>query len=506
MRASVFSGHVSVLNQIPYGVNWTPQDCLGLSIRKSVPVPALQIVYTPADMRFTELQLHEQIQSGLANAEFVSCTEVQEKTLPASLAGDDVAVQAQTGTGKTACFLLTIFQRLLESSNEVRPGHTRALVVAPTRELAVQITDDANLLGKDTGLSMLTVFGGTGFQAQQDRLRDGLDLVIGTPGRLIDYIKRRDLSLRHCEIAVVDEADRMFDMGFIQDLKFLVRKLPPKSERQCMLFSATLNYSVMELAYTFMNRPLELEVKPDAIVVDQIEEVLYHVGVRDKFNLFLGLLAEEKPERAIVFCNRKVDVERVVHRLQGNGYKVGSLSGNLQQSKRLQVIEQYKEGKLPILVATDVASRGLHIDDVTHVFNYDLPQDAEDYVHRIGRTARAGASGKAISLACEDFVYHLPAVEKYVGYKIEVGSLRDELFLPDDSPPMQRRRRSGGRDSERRGRRPSGGGRGRSGGRSNGGQQRSTSEQPDRGGDGSNQERGSHRRRSRNRRNRSKPE
>ena len=182
------------MNEIVTGVNSTPLVCLGLWIRKTVPVPALQIVYTPADMRFTELQLHEKIQSGLESAEFVSCTEVQEKTLPASLAGDDVAVQAQTGTGKTACFLLTIFQRLLESSNEVRPGHTRALVVAPTRELAVQITDDANLLGKDTGLSMLTVFGGTGFQAQQDRLRDGLDLVIGTPGRLIDYIKRRDAS------------------------------------------------------------------------------------------------------------------------------------------------------------------------------------------------------------------------------------------------------------------------------------------------------------------------
>jgi len=476
-------------------------------------------------MRFTELQLHEKIQSGLVNAEFSTCTEVQEKTLPASLAGDDVAVQAQTGTGKTACFLLTIFQRLLESSQEVRPGHTRALVVAPTRELAVQITDDANLLGKDTGLSMLTVFGGTGFQSQQDRLRDGLDLVIGTPGRLIDYIKRRDLSLRHCEIAVVDEADRMFDMGFIQDLRFLVRKLPPKDQRQCMLFSATLNYSVMELAYTFMNRPLELEVKPDAIVVDQIEEVLYHVGARDKFNLLLGLIAEEEAERSIIFCNRKIDVERVVHRLQGNGHKVGSLSGNLPQAKRLQVIEQYKSGDLPILVATDVASRGLHIDDVTHVFNYDLPQDAEDYVHRIGRTARAGASGKAISLACEDFVYHLPAVEKYVGYKLPVGSLRDELFLPDDSPPMQRRRRSGGRGSDSRGRGPHRGGSGPSrgrGGPSRGGPSRGGPSRggPSRGGDApkqgdgnqsrgggeSNNERGSHRRRSRNRRNRSKTE
>ena len=472
-------------------------------------------MYTPAVMLFTELDLHPDIQAGLADAEFVTCTMVQERTLPASLAGEDVAVQAQTGTGKTACFLLTIFQRLLEKKKAAKPGQTRALVVAPTRELAVQINSDAVLLGKHTGLSTLTVFGGTGFQEQRERIHEGLDLVIGTPGRIIDYIKRRDLDLQECDIAVIDEADRLFDMGFIQDLRFLMRKLPRKEERQSMLFSATLNYTVMELAYAYMNRPLEVEVQPEQVLVDQIDEILYHVGRRDKFNLLLGLLEAEEAQRSIVFCNRKIDVERVVHRLQGNGHQVGSLSGNLPQSARLKVIAQYKSGELPILVATDVAGRGLHIDDVTHVFNYDVPQDAEDYVHRIGRTARAGASGKAITLACEEFVYHLPAVEKYIGHKVPVGTLSDDLFAEDRSPPFSRSRRGPPRRGEGPSTRGNVQGRGRGRGRQDdkgGGQRTAAADQKrtaaaDQSSRREGQEpgRGSHRRRRRNRKSPDKP-
>jgi ATP-dependent RNA helicase RhlB len=463
-------------------------------------------------MLFTELDLHPDIQAGLADAEFVTCTMVQERTLPASLAGEDVAVQAQTGTGKTACFLLTIFQRLLDRPKSVKPGKTRALVVAPTRELAVQINNDAVLLGKYTGLSTLTVFGGTGFQEQRERIHEGLDLVIGTPGRLIDYIKRRDLDLRECDIAVIDEADRLFDMGFIQDLRFLMGKLPRKDERQSMLFSATLNYTVMELAYAYMNNPLEVAVEAEQVLVDQVDEVLYHVGRRDKFNLLLGLLEAEKAQRSIIFCNRKIDVERVVHRLKGNGYEVGSLSGDLPQSARLKVIAQYKKGELPILVATDVAGRGLHIDDVTHVFNYDVPQDAEDYVHRIGRTARAGAFGRAITLACEEFVYHLPAVEKYIGHKVPVGTLSDDLFAEDRSPPFSRSRRGPKRRSEgpnTRGKVPPGRGRGRQDDKGGGqrtaaaDQKRTAAADQSSRREGQEPGRGSHRRR---RRNRKKPD
>ena len=416
-------------------------------------------------MRFDDLDLAPELMRGIEDAGFIDCTPIQELALPWTLDGDDVAGQAQTGTGKTACFLLTAFTRLLESNQAARPGHARSICVAPTRELALQIADDAEVLGRHTGLRISTIYGGVGYDKQRRDLRAGIDVLIGTPGRIIDFLRRRELRLDMCEIAVIDEADRMFDMGFIQDLRYIMRSLPPLEKRQVLLFSATLNFNVVDLAYRFMNNAREITIEPEKIVVDGIDATLFHVGKHEKFELMLGLFALDKPKRAIIFCNRKRTVERIAQRLCGNGIDARGLMGDMPQAKRQKVIDLFKDGKLSVLVATDVASRGIHVDDVTHVFNYDVPQDPEDYVHRIGRTGRMGATGRAYTLACEEYVLQLPALESFIGQKIEVGELNDNMFVDDQAPPPPRR--------ERRGRGGDRGGRGgRSGGSGGGGERR----------------------------------
>ncbi len=380
---------------------------------------------------FKELDLLPELDRGVEDAGFVECTPIQGAALPYVLAGEDVAGQAQTGTGKTACFLLGVFTRLLTSGRTAAPHRPRALALAPTRELALQIASDAEIIGKHTGLRFVTVYGGVGYEGQRHGLRVGADLVIATPGRAIDFMRRGELKLDQIEVLVVDEADRMFDMGFIADLRLLLRRCPPKGKRQALLFSATLNNSVMELAWEFMHEVREVAVEPERVVATTVEEVVYHVGRKDKISLLLGLFAREVPERALVFCNRKVDAERVTRRLEQNGFPVGLISGDLAQSRRSAVMDSFKAGELPILVATDVAGRGLHIDGVTHVFNFDVPQDPADYVHRIGRTARMGAQGLAVTLACEEFVLQLPAVETYIGHRIPVGKVTEDLLPPD---------------------------------------------------------------------------
>lgn len=421
-------------------------------------------------MKFTDLPLRPELMAGIEDAGFVDCTPIQAAALPHSLDGDDIAGQAQTGTGKTACFLITAFTRLLESNQEARPGHARAICVAPTRELALQIADDAFLLGKHTDFCISTIYGGVSFDKQRRDLERGIDLLIGTPGRILDFLRRRELRLDKCEVAIVDEADRMFDMGFINDLRYILRSLPPKEERQTMLFSATMSFSVQEFGYQFLNKQREIAIEPESVVVDKIHSTVFHVAGHEKLPLILGLLNRDAPEQMIIFCNRKRSVERVAERLQGNGFAAEAITGDLPQKQRQRVIDDFKAGLIPILVATDVASRGIHADGVSHVINYDVPQDAEDYVHRIGRTGRMGSDGRAYTLACQDYVLGLPAVEKYIGAKLEVERLTDDMFLVDESPPPPRRHRSGGRDS-RDGRRPGGGG-GRGGPRPSGGPSR----------------------------------
>jgi len=293
----------------------------------------------------------------------------------------------------------------------------------------MQILHDAQALGQFTGFPMLAVYGGIDYKKQREQLRQGCDILVGTPGRLIDYFKQHVYSLRHTEVLVIDEADRMFDMGFIADLRFLLRRLPPYHKRQSMLFSATLSYAVMELAYEHMNDPIKVAVSPEQVTAENVEHVLYHVGRHEKLPLLLGLFRREQPTRTLIFVNTKRAGEWLAERLCDNGYAAKAITGDLDQRLRLRLVRDFRSGDLPILVATDVASRGLHIEDVSHVVNYDLPQDPENYVHRVGRTARAGASGKAISLACEEFVEALEGIEALAGFKIPVESAPDDLFV-----------------------------------------------------------------------------
>jgi ATP-dependent RNA helicase RhlB len=405
-------------------------------------------------MLFDELDLPEAVRAGVRDANFVNPTPIQEKTLPLALKGQDVAGQAQTGTGKTAAFLIAIFTRLLKHPSR-EPGVPRALVLAPTRELALQIFRDAEMLGKHTGLSMTVLFGGMDYQKQRESLETGADIVIATPGRLMDYHRQRILILSNIEMVVVDEADRMFDMGFIKDIRYILRKLPSWEKRQSMLFSATLSLDVMELAYEHMNAPVEVAVAAERITAVGVEQKLMHVEKSRKFAALLGLMQRDNPERVIIFANTKGAVEMVSHRLNANGYKADVLSGDIPQKKRLRIVTDFKEGKLQVLVATDVASRGLHVNGVTHVINYDLPQDCEDYVHRIGRTARAGATGKAFALVDEDSAWNLEAIQNYIGNKIEIAWADELPHVEEKKAPREKRE-----FVERRDHRGGGGGRG----------------------------------------------
>jgi len=416
-------------------------------------------------MKFTELDLPSQVLRGIEQIGFTDLTPVQEESIPLALQGFDVAAQAQTGTGKTAAFLIALFTRLLRNPPASKQG-PRALVLAPTRELVVQICADANGLGACCPFKVQAIFGGVDYEKQRRALQDGVDVIVATPGRLIDYAKQNVFSLKDVEALVIDEADRMFDMGFIRDLRFILRKLPPFEKRQTMLFSATLSQRVMELAYEFMNLAEKVRIEPEQVTAERVEQIVYHVARREKFPLMLGLLKKEPGEvRVLVFVNTKREGEHLSGRLQQNDFKVAVLSGDIPQKRRMRILEDFKAGKINFLVATDVASRGLHIDAVTHVVNYDLPQDAEDYVHRIGRTARAGAGGKSISFADEDLAYFLPDIEEYIGQKIPSTIPHEEDLCHDykrgvphrKSPVPVPEKRSGGGKSRPVGRRRPGG-------------------------------------------------
>ncbi len=381
-------------------------------------------------MKFEEFNLSEDVLKGIHDAGFTECTPVQAETLKRTLQGRDVTVQSQTGTGKTAAYLTTIFE--LKATSE-RFRDRPALVVAPTRELAVQIQHDAEILGGHLGFSIGCFYGGAGYVDQEHKLEQGVDIIIGTPGRLLDFSSSRKLDLSKVGFVVIDEADRLFDMGFYPDIQRIFRKTGPREERLTLLFSATLSQSVLNISWKFMNDPAEIEIEPEHITVQSIEQRLYHVAKDEKFSLLLGVLGCEDPAGALIFCNTRRGCTNISDRLRDNGYDSEYLIGDLPQKKRLRIIDSFKAGKVRILVATDVAARGLHIEDLPLVVNYDLPEDAENYVHRIGRTARVGKSGKAISLACERFVYGLEAIEDYIGMKIPSESVTDELLVPDRS-------------------------------------------------------------------------
>lgn len=395
-------------------------------------------------LSFAAFDLPPLLLKGLHDSGYVNCTPIQEKALPLGLAGSDVAGQAQTGTGKTAAFLIPILARMLTNpprNPELKP---RALIISPTRELAVQIYEEAMAIGRETPFEMAAVFGGIDYGKQAKALQGGLDLVVGTPGRLIDYIKQKVFNPKGVEFLVIDEADRLFDMGFVADLRWIMRRLPPYTQRQSMLFSATLNYRVMELTYEFMNLPKEVAVENDSRTVEEVTQELYHCSKQEKLSLLLGLLQKEQPARAMIFANTKFTVDWLIFKLKTNGWAAEGISGDISQKARLNLLKRFKENQLQIMVATNVAARGLHVDDVSHVINFDLPADPEDYVHRVGRTARAGAVGKAISLCCDEYATHLPYIEEYLDSKIPVCWAEDALFIPDQAPNYPGRPRRAG--------------------------------------------------------------
>ncbi len=398
------------------------------------------------DLRFDSLALHDTVQAGIRDAGFEFCTPIQASTLPIALAQHDVAGQAQTGTGKTAAFLIATYERLLASEPVVEgQRQPRAFMLAPTRELAVQIAKDAELLGKHTKFKVGLAFGGTGYEQQRRTIQDGIDLLIGTPGRIIDYFKQGVFKLDQVEVAVLDEADRMFDLGFIKDIRYLLRRLPPPDKRLNMLFSATLSHRVMELAYEHMNEPELIQIEPDKITADRVRQAIFFPSNEDKMPLLVGLIREMGAARIMVFVNMKREAERVESYLEANGIHAKAISGDVPQNKRLRMLMQFQAGELHVLIGTDVASRGLHIPDVQCVVNYDLPQDAEDYVHRVGRTARAGKSGNAISFGCETYAVSLPDIEAFIGHKIPVAKY-DPAILPElIKPKYKPRKKTGGR-------------------------------------------------------------
>lgn len=394
------------------------------------------------ETRFKDFDLDPNLLKGIDEAGFEFCTPIQAQSIPIALTGKDVAGEAQTGTGKTAAFMVACMNHLItKPSHEHREKtQVRAMILAPTRELAIQIHKDAMVIGKYTGLKLGLAYGGTDYDKQRNILLDGVDILIGTPGRTIDFFKQKVFGLKNCEVVVLDEADRMFDLGFIDDMRYLLRRCPEPSKRLSLLFSATLSHRVGELAYVHMNDPAEIKVKAETKTADKIEQSIYYPANEEKIPLLLGLMKKLKPTRSIVFINTKRVADKVYAWLEGNGYKSALLSGDVPQKKRQSLLKKFQDGEFSTLVATDVAARGLHIPEVSHVFNFDLPQSGEDYVHRIGRTARAGASGSAISFACEDFAHYIMDIEEYIDQKIGKEAVTSDL-LEEPKPPIRMERR-----------------------------------------------------------------
>jgi len=387
--------------------------------------------------RFSNLELSDSIIKSLKQAGYTECSPIQDKTLPLSLRGKDVAGQAQTGTGKTAAFLLATFQHLMNDESE-QIKNPRALILAPTRELAIQIHKDALALGKLLKFKYALIYGGTDYKKQQDSLKGSVDIVIGTPGRVIDFQRQNVLNLNNIQVTVMDEADRMFDLGFIKDIRYLLRRMPPPEKRLNLLFSATLSYKVTELAYEHMNNPVLVKIEQEEVTSKAISQSAFCPANDQKIPLLLGLLKKHQPERSIVFVNTKRCAEQLEGYLVANGHKVAVLSGDVPQDKRQRLLNDFQENRVNLMIATDVAARGLHIAAVSHVINYDLPQDAADYVHRIGRTARFGATGVAFSFICEDYAYSMPDIEDYIDDKVPVSAITEELLEADVKPPAKR--------------------------------------------------------------------
>lgn len=410
------------------------------------------------DLTFSDLNLDKRLLDAITAIGFEYCTPIQAETLPWTLACEDLIGQAQTGTGKTAAFLITAIQSLLETpvpEKDRFASEPRVLALAPTRELAMQIAKDAEQLCQHTGHNVVTVVGGMNYDKQRDQLQNEIvDILVATPGRLIDFLGSQDVFLDQLDILILDEADRMLDMGFIPDVKRIIRKCTPKEERQTLLFSATFNQDVLNLASMWTSNAEFVEIEPEQKTAERVEQTVYLVGDDEKLPVLVNFLKRPEVEKALVFANRRDQCRDLEEDLRNQGVKVALMSGEIAQNKRLKTLDQFKKGSIQVLVATDVAGRGIHVNGVTHVFNYNLPDNAEDYVHRIGRTGRAGKHGVSISFAGEDDSFALPAIETYISQKLKTAVPDEALMAPMENPPITRKR----------GRRPQGsGGRGQGG-------------------------------------------
>jgi len=415
--------------------------------------PNINMTETPTaeqpKLRFKDLQLEPTLQQGIDDLGFEFATPIQALSLPISLQGRDVIGKAQTGTGKTAAFLVTVINRLLQEPEQEERfnGEPRALILAPTRELALQIEKDAKALVKHTPLTLLSIVGGMDYQKQQRRLQNEIiDIVVGTPGRLIDFVRSKDLFLSETEILVIDEADRMLDMGFIPDVKRLIRETPFKEYRQTLMFSATFTQDIMNLSASWTIKAEQLEVESETVAADTVDQKVYIVTTDEKFTLLYNLITQNNLERVMIFANRRDETRDLTHKLRDYGIKCATLSGDVPQQKRIKVLEGFREGNIRVMVATDVAGRGIHIEGISHVVNYSLPEDPEDYVHRIGRTGRAGKTGTSVSFACEEDAFQLPAIEELLGSKLDCSQPEPELLqdipAPIPNPEREEERKS----------------------------------------------------------------
>lgn len=417
------------------------------------PMPEL-IEIEPAEgkTRFCDVDLAKEVLAGTQQLGFRYCSVIQEKCLPYAVAGRDLAAKAQTGTGKTAAFLASSMTRLLRDPKPERaPKTCRVLVLEPTRELAMQIEKDAQALGKYTGLYCKAIFGGMDYKEQRDSINYAVDILAGTPGRILDYASSGSLDLSRTEILVIDEADRMLDMGFIPDVRRIVAKLPPAGKRQTMLFSATLEPEILRLVERWLVEPVSVEAEPEHVVTDLIDQHFYAVSGDSKLACLLWLIRNEPIERMIIFGNWKHKNAELAEQLISYGVDCEQLSGDIAQNKRIRILDRFKSGECKVVVATDVAARGIHVDGISHVVNYDVPEQAEDYVHRIGRTGRAGKKGKAVTFVCEFGAYYLPAIEEYAGIKaVTVQPEEEALVLPERVKALKHAARPPRRSGDRR--------------------------------------------------------
>ncbi len=402
--------------------------------------------------RFHDLKLPNPVMHAIFDLGFQYCTPIQAEILPSTLAGRDATGRAQTGTGKTAAFLITVITKIIRQPLTARPenGTPRVLILGPTRELVMQIADEARDLAKYCSLNIVSVFGGMDYEKQRRQLTGRrVDIVVATPGRLLDFNRRHDLHLRKVEVLIIDEADRMLDMGFIPDVRRIVYKTPPKAERQTMLFSATLTPEVIRLTEQWTRKPVMVEIEPEQVAVESVEQIVYTVTTDEKFALLYNIIVKQKLERVLIFCNRRDETRRLGDLLSRHRINCALLSGEINQKKRVSTLEKFKAGKIRALVATDVAGRGIHIESMPHVINYTLPRDPEDYVHRIGRTGRAGETGTSISFACEEDSFYIPPIEEFIGNELHCVQ-PDEEWLTSPPPPLPKRKPARGKPQKKR--------------------------------------------------------